>query len=382
MDLIPHLLEHALEDTIYLVPFLFVTYFLLEVLEHKAGNRAANLVRKAGIAGPLVGALLGAVPQCGFSAAGAALYASRAVTLGTLFAVFLSTSDEMLPIFIAEQVDPVIVLSIIGSKVVIGMIMGFAVDATLRFRLHTRLKQERATLAALEARSGNPAGSETTPNHSSVCTHSHGTITHTPDEICSSTTEKDSPTEPVTLKATDTIIEQAHEEYLCDCEQHHRIHEAVDHAFSNYHCHNHGCTVDDHHNSWKDITLSAVKHTLQVSIIIYLISLALVSVMELAGEDVLSSFLAANPGIAIVGSALVGLIPNCGASVIITQLYLDGMLGTGAMMSGLLVACGVGLLVLFGENHRPKQNILILAGLVLCGVVWGCLFEIANIHFM
>ena len=80
MELLPHLLEHAFEDTIYLVPFLLATYILLELLEHKAGNKAAALVRKAGIAGPFVGSLLGAVPQCGFSAAGSALYASRAIT--------------------------------------------------------------------------------------------------------------------------------------------------------------------------------------------------------------------------------------------------------------------------------------------------------------
>ena len=149
MELLPHLLEHAFEDTIYLVPFLLITYILLELLEHKAGDKAAVLVRKAGIAGPLVGALLGAVPQCGFSAAGSALYASRAITLGTLFAVFLSTSDEMLPLFIAEQVDPAIMLSILGTKVVIGMVMGFAIDGALRLKVRSKVKQEEKALQAL-----------------------------------------------------------------------------------------------------------------------------------------------------------------------------------------------------------------------------------------
>lgn len=124
LELVPHLLEHAFEDTIYLVPFLLVTYFLLEALEHKAGNRTEELVQKAGKLGPAVAAVLGAVPQCGFSAAGAALFSSRAITLGTLFAVLLSTSDEMLPLFIAEQVDWRVMASIVGVKVVIGMIMG------------------------------------------------------------------------------------------------------------------------------------------------------------------------------------------------------------------------------------------------------------------
>ena len=135
LELVPHLLEHAFEDTIYLVPFLLVTYFLLEALEHKAGNRTEELVQKAGKLGPAVAAVLGAVPQCGFSAAGAALFSSRAITLGTLFAVLLSTSDEMLPLFIAEQVDWRVMASIVGVKVVIGMIMGFAIDGVLRLRL-------------------------------------------------------------------------------------------------------------------------------------------------------------------------------------------------------------------------------------------------------
>ena len=135
-------------------------------------------------------------------------------------------------------------------------------------------------------------------------------------------------------------------------------------------------------SGWKDIIFSAVKHTLQVSIIVYLISLALVAILELAGEDALTEYLATNPGIAIFGSALVGLIPNCGASVVITQLYLDGMLSTGAMISGLLVSAGVGILVLFSENHRLRQNILILLGLFVIGIAWGSMFELLGITFM
>lgn len=146
LELIPHLLEHAFEDTIYLVPFLLVTYFLLEALEHKAGNRTEELVQKAGRLGPAVAAVLGAIPQCGFSAAGAALFSSRAITLGTLFAVLLSTSDEMLPLFIAEQVDWHVMAGIVGVKVAIGMIMGFAIDGVLRFRLHlAKPKQRKST---------------------------------------------------------------------------------------------------------------------------------------------------------------------------------------------------------------------------------------------
>lgn len=411
MELLPHLLEHAFEDTIYLVPFLLATYILLELLEHKAGDKAAVLVRKAGIAGPFVGSLLGAVPQCGFSAAGSALYASRAITLGTLFAVFLSTSDEMLPLFIAEQVDPLIMLSIIGTKIAIGMIMGFAIDGALRLRVRSEVKHEEKRLRDL----GHGVCCTHTENHEHEHEHEHG-------RKCDREHESDHEHENKHEHEHELDHEYGHKnehenkhEHGLDhdhgherkagvaCSHEHSISRANSHnnpvsctcphghhltgteleqPFSHHHCHNPSCSVSEESSSWKDILISALKHTLQVTIIVYLISFALVAVMELAGEDVITNYLVTNPGIAIFGSALVGLIPNCGASVVITQLYLDGMLGTGAMISGLLVSAGVGILVLFSENHRLRQNISILVGLLIIGVAWGSLFELLGITFM
>lgn len=411
MELLPHLLEHAFEDTIYLVPFLLATYILLELLEHKAGDKAAVLVRKAGIAGPFAGSLLGAVPQCGFSAAGSALYASRAITLGTLFAVFLSTSDEMLPLFIAEQVDPLIMLSIIGTKIAIGMIMGFAIDGALRLRVRSEVKHEEKRLRDL----GHGVCCTHTENRENEHEHEHG-------RKCDREHESDHEHENKHKHEHELDHEYGHKnehenkhEHGLDhdhgherkagvaCSHEHSISRANSHnnpvsctcphghhltgteleqPFSHHHCHNPSCSVSEESSSWKDILISALKHTLQVTIIVYLISFALVAVMELAGEDVITNYLVTNPGIAIFGSALVGLIPNCGASVVITQLYLDGMLGTGAMISGLLVSAGVGILVLFSENHRLRQNISILVGLLIIGVAWGSLFELLGITFM
>lgn len=411
MELLPHLLEHAFEDTIYLVPFLLATYILLELLEHKAGDKAAVLVRKAGIAGPFAGSLLGAVPQCGFSAAGSALYASRAITLGTLFAVFLSTSDEMLPLFIAEQVDPLIMLSIIGTKIAIGMIMGFAIDGALRLRVRSEVKHEEKRLRDL----GHGVCCTHTENRENEHEHEHG-------RKCDREHESDHEHENKHEHEHELDHEYGHKnehenkhEHGLDhdhgherkagvaCSHEHSISRANSHnnpvsctcphghhltgteleqPFSHHHCHNPSCSVSEESSSWKDILISALKHTLQVTIIVYLISFALVAVMELAGEDVITNYLVTNPGIAIFGSALVGLIPNCGASVVITQLYLDGMLGTGAMISGLLVSAGVGILVLFSENHRLRQNIFILVGLLIIGVAWGSLFELLGITFM
>lgn len=413
MELLPHLLEHAFEDTIYLVPFLLATYILLELLEHKAGDKAAVLVRKAGIAGPFAGSLLGAVPQCGFSAAGSALYASRAITLGTLFAVFLSTSDEMLPLFIAEQVDPLIMLSIIGTKIAIGMIMGFAIDGALRLRVRSEVKHEEKRLRDL----GHGVCCTHTENRENEHEHEHGRKCdreHESDHEHENKHEHEHEHELDHEYGHKNEHENKHEHGLdhdhgherkagvacshehsisranshnnpvaCTCPHgHHLTGTELEQPFSHHHCHNPSCSVSEESSSWKDILISALKHTLQVTIIVYLISFALVAVMELAGEDVITNYLVTNPGIAIFGSALVGLIPNCGASVVITQLYLDGMLGTGAMISGLLVSAGVGILVLFSENHRLRQNISILVGLLIIGVAWGSLFELLGITFM
>lgn len=408
MELLPHLLEHAFEDTIYLVPFLLATYILLELLEHKAGDKAAVLVRKAGIAGPFVGSLLGAVPQCGFSAAGSALYASRAITLGTLFAVFLSTSDEMLPLFIAEQVDPLIMLSIIGTKIAIGMIMGFAIDGALRLRIRSEVKHEEKRLRDLghgvccthteenrENEHEHEHGRKCDREHESDHEHDHGYgLNHEYGHKNEHENKHEHGLDHDHGHERKAGVACSHEHSIsranshnnpvsCTCPHgHHLTGTELEQPFSHHHCHNPSCSVSEESSSWKDILISALKHTLQVTIIVYLISFALVAVMELAGEDVITNYLVTNPGIAIFGSALVGLIPNCGASVVITQLYLDGMLGTGAMISGLLVSAGVGILVLFSENHRLRQNIFILVGLLIIGVAWGSLFELLGITFM
>lgn len=415
MELLPHLLEHAFEDTIYLVPFLLATYILLELLEHKAGDKAAVLVRKAGIAGPFAGSLLGAVPQCGFSAAGSALYASRAITLGTLFAVFLSTSDEMLPLFIAEQVDLLIMLSIIGTKIAIGMIVGFAIDEALRLRVRSEVKHEEKRLRDLghgvccthtenrenehEHEHGRKCDREHESDHEHENKHGHEhEHEHELDHEYGHKNEHENKHEhgldhdheherkAGVACSHEHSISRANSHnnpVACTCPHgHHLTGTELEQPFSHHHCHNPSCSVSEESSSWKDILISALKHTLQVTIIVYLISFALVAVMELAGEDVITNYLVTNPGIAIFGSALVGLIPNCGASVVITQLYLDGMLGTGAMISGLLVSAGVGILVLFSENHRLRQNIFILVGLLIIGVAWGSLFELLGITFM
>ena len=306
--IIGHVLEHSIEDTLYLIPFLFVTYLAMEWLEHKAGDKAEEAVRRAGAAGPVVGALVGIVPQCGFSAAAATLWAGRVITLGTLFAVFLSTSDEMLPIFLAEQVAPMTILKIMGVKLMIGMVMGFVVDAAVRLA-----RRDREKLRIHE-----------------LCERDH---CHCNDD--------------------------------CEaCEQQPEL------AYDFEHDEEH-----EHHHEGGSILRSALKHTVQVTVFIFIITLVLDGALELVGEDARAAFLGSNPVLSVLGSALVGLIPNCAASVVIAQLYVEGALGAGAMMAGLLVSAGVGLLVLFRTNRGLRQNLIVLAGLWATGAFWGLIIS-------
>lgn len=310
------ILQDAVLDTLYLIPFLFVTYLIMEWLEHRTEAKTQQAIRRAGNAGPVVGALLGVVPQCGFSAAASTFYAGRVITLGTLFAVYLSTSDEMLPIFIAEQVPAQVLFGVLGLKVVIGMAFGFAVDAVLRatHRDHRHLHIH-----------------ELCERDHCDCNHGCQTCEHNPELV------------------------YEHNDCHEDCGHEHAHH---DHA---------------HDGGWGDIAKSAAKHTLQVALFVFLVSLALDIVLEVVGEDALAAFLGSNELLAVGAAAIVGLIPNCAASVAIAQLYVEGVLGFGACMAGLLSAAGVGLLVLFRTNRHAGENVAIVAVLVvfstLCGLV-------------
>lgn len=274
-----HALEHALVDGIKLLPFLFLTYVAMEWLEHKAGDKVNSLVSRSGKFGPLVGGLLGAVPQCGFSAAASNFYAGRVITMGTLLAIYLSTSDEMLPILISEKVAPVLILKILLTKIVIGMIAGFAIDLFVH-----RKKPEHGHIHE-------------------ICEHEH-----------------------------------------CDCE--------------------------------KGIFRSALIHTVKIAFFILLIGFILELVFEIVGEEALGELILNRPVLGPILAGIVGLIPNCASSVAITELYLEGALGYGAMLAGLLVNAGVGLLVLFKVNHDMKENGMILGLLYGVGVAAGVVISL------
>lgn len=271
-------------DSVKLLPFLFLTYLLMEFLEHKAGEHSQKIMARTGKWGPLIGGVLGVIPQCGFSAAASGLYAGRVVTVGTLMAVFLSTSDEMLPVMISEGVAASVMGKIILCKLVIAVIAGFLVDALMHVL-------------------GHEQGHE----------HIH--------DLC----------------------EKEH----CDCESH--------------------------------FVRSAFRHTWQVFLFIFVITLILNGAIAFIGEQTLAMFIARNRGVSILLVGLIGLIPNCAASVVITELLITGMISFGAAMAGLLVGSGVGMLVLFRMNRKPGENCVIMGGLYVISVIAGFVLSFLGI---
>lgn len=356
MDLLIDILLDAGKDTLSLAPFLLVTYLALETLEHVAGNRVNGAIKRAGAAGPVVGSLLGMVPQCGFSAMAATLYAGRVVTLGTLVAVFLSTSDEMLPLLLAEQVPVQTMAMLLASKALIALVTGFIVDAAIR-----GLRRNARAHAAIRR---TVLGTAANPAHVN-CAHDDHTGGDIIDEVAEAGVSADHIHE---------LCERDH----CGCDEdedergHGHGHEhGHDHGHAGEHEHHH-----DHSHSHEgapvlSIIRSAISHTVQVSVFIFLVTLILVAVLETFGESAIEQFLRGNETLAVLGSALVGLIPNCSASVVITQLYLEGALQLAPMLAGTLISAGVGYLVLFRTNRSARENAVFLVMMYVIGAGWG-----------
>lgn len=241
-----------------------------------------EIVRKSGKMGPAIGGLLGIFPQCGFSAAAANLYAGRIITMGTLIAVFLSTSDEMLPILISENAAPSMIGKILLLKLVYALAAGFLADFFFR-------KKDEMQIGHL-------------------------------------------------------------------CERHH--------------CH---CE--------RGIWRSTFHHTWKIFLYIVAVSLVLNFAVALAGEETLAALVQGRPALSLFLSALVGMIPNCASSVVLTQLYLKGVLSAGALMAGLLSGSGVGFLVLLRVNEDRRESLRIFLLLYGIGVGAGALTQLLGISF-
>ena len=273
----------AVIDSLKLLPFLFITYLLMELLENKAGEKTIKIIKKSGKFGPILGGILGIVPQCGFSAAAASLYAGRVITMGSLIAIFLSTSDEMLPILISEAAPIGTIITILLIKLLIGITAGILIDLVLRKR--AKYKEEEI--------------------------HIH--------EIC--------------------------QDEHCHCEE-------------------------------EGILKSSIKHTLHIFVYIFVITVIINILIFWIGEENIAHLASNIPVLGNLIASIIGLIPNCASSVILTQLYLQNILTLGCLMSGLLVNSGIGMLVLFKVNKNKKENIAVLMTLFIIGAISGIIIDL------
>ena len=317
----------AVLDSAKMLPFLFVTYLFMEWLEHGSADRFEKMIARAGKAGPFIGAILGVIPQCGFSGAAATLYAGRVVTLGTLVSVFLVTSDEMLPVMLSQAVSVAVIAKVLVIKLIVGMAVGFALDAVLR-----KMGREHVGFGSAHAHEG----------------HTGNDIRH----LCE-------------MEGCDCANG-------CECASCEQRADMLAHDHHD-HDHDHG-----HHAGWGHLALAAGKHSVQITIFIFIICFALNLVVEAGLEDAIA-VVASAPVVGSLVAAVLGLIPNCAVSVALTQLYLDGVLAGGAMMSGLAVNAGIGLIVLFRTNNDSRENLRICGLLVGVGIVVGLATELLGI---
>lgn len=266
-------------DTLKTLPFLLAVYILIEYIEHKSADKLGRTLRKMGPFGSVGGALLGSIPQCGFSAAASNLYAGRLVTMGTLIAVYISTSDEAIPLMIQEPDFAPMIWKLILVKIGIAMAAGILTDICIK--LFIRKKEEEPF-----------------------------------KELCAD----------------------------CDCEHHGILH-------------------------------SALHHTIHIIIFIFAINLLLDCVMEFAGEQTVEKLMMTNSWVQPLIAGVIGFIPNCGASVVLTKLYTEGVVSFGALVAGLSTGAGVGLLILFKTNKNIKQNFIIMGILYGAAVTSGLLIQ-------
>lgn len=271
----------TLVDALKILPFLFITFLLLELLEHKLNNKTKNVISKSGKVGPIIGSLLGVIPQCGFSVVATNLYITRVISLGTLFSIYLSTSDEMLPIMLSQNVNFKTILIVILIKVITGMLFGFVIDLVIRKNNKNKYDYH-------------------------ICEEEH-----------------------------------------CHCDN--------------------------------GIVKSSLKHTFNIIIFIIGVSFILNVIFLYCGNDLISKIFMKDTLFGPFFGSLVGLIPNCGASVILTEMFLKGAINLGTCIAGLLTGSGVALLVLFKSNKNIKENLCICLTLYLIGVLVGIFIEFVGI---
>ena len=278
MSFFKEILLDSFFDSAKILPLLFVIYLVVEYLEHKNNSFVHNLFKKSRRAGAFLGAAFGTVPQCGFSVIASELFSKKAITLGTLIAIFIATSDEAIPILLSHPDRIYDMLRLIGIKFVIAVVFGFLIDFLFKTEINS---------------------AETEEEH-----HFHG-----------------------------------------NCE-----------------------SCED------GIFKSAVIHSLKIFIFIFLANIILGAASEVISP--LMNFITDSTVLQTVISCLFGIIPNCAASVVLTELYLTGKITFAALAGGLCTGAGVGFLILFKQNKNRKENLMILGTVFAIGIFSGIVLSL------
>lgn len=315
LEIVLESLEDAFFDTLKMVPFLLPTYLLIEWIAHKAGDTFKERLRKFGGLGPLWGALLGLVPQCGFSVVAASFYADRIITPGSLLAVFIATSDEALPILISDSGCGKVILSLLIVKFVFAVAVGFFADFAFRkiwrpaWTADSELQHDHSQMI-------NPHEEGEHPHHAG-CDHGH--CGHCDNHLC-------------------------------------------EHCCTHTHCHG-------------GIFATALKHTAQVALLIFAVSALLKFGLDILGEEKVGQYLLRGSVIQPFAASVFGLIPSCASSVFLTDLYIGGVVTFGSVIAGLSTGAGAGILVFCKSVRNKKECVLVL---VLLAVVCALLGVILN----
>ena len=274
----PEIIKESILDTLKLIPFIFIAFLIIELIEHKLTNKNKKILSKSKKYGVILGSLLGVIPQCGFSVMATNLYITKIISLGTLISIYLSTSDEMLPILLSHKVSPNIIITILLIKVLFAIVYGILIDIILSKKKNN------------------------TKENYQICEEEH-----------------------------------------CDCK--------------------HG------------ILKSSIKHTISITLFILFANFAITTIFTYIGEDFLSKIFLKDTIFGPIVTSLIGLIPNCGASVILTELYLNNAINLPSLISGLLTGSGTPIIVLFKRNQKIKETIFILVLLYILGTISGIIIE-------
>ncbi len=321
----------AFKDTLIILPFLYLTYLLVSYFSHNDNEKYSKILHKTNKAGPVIGSFLGSIPQCGFSSVMSNLYSRKIVTLGTLIAVFISTSDEAIPLMISKPEFIPKLLILMAVKIVYGIIVGYIIDSLIHL-----FSKKNQVLHEYHDRHC-PAGKEMTfeggeilddLNHENHC---HG-------NECSAEE----------INNNDENHNHSH-----DHNHEHKCCHADEEEGGHNHTHSHCCATN--------IFLDALKHTLIILAYVFIATLFINLIRGYCGGlEPLKKIFTSNPYLQILLACVIGLIPNCASSVFLVEMFMEGVILFPALVGGLCAGAGVGLIVLYTCNYKKiGQNIFI-----------------------